>query len=80
MTWRIGEILIQKKLITWEQLSEVLVEQKKTKELTGEILVRKGFISYPLLYKALAEQRGIPFVDLGRVKINPKAVESIPRS
>ena len=80
MTWRIGEILIQKKLITWDQLSDALEEQKRTKELTGEILVRKGYISRPLLYKALAEQHEVRFVDLKRTKINPKAVEKIPGS
>ncbi len=80
MVWRIGEILVQKKLITWEQLQEVLEEQKKTKEFTGEILVRKGYLSQPLLYKALAEQYQIRFVDLKRIKINPKAIELIPRS
>ena len=80
MAWRIGELLVQKKLITWEQLEEVLEEQKKTKEFTGEILVRKGYISQSLLYKALAEQYQMRFVDLKRIKINPKAVEFIPRS
>lgn len=80
MEWRIGEILIQKKLINWDQLREALEEQKKTHELTGEILIRKKYISPALLYKALAEQHGIPFLDLKRTRINPKAVEKIPRS
>ncbi len=80
MAWRIGEILVQKKLISWNQLEEVLEEQKKTKEFIGEILIRKGFISSSLFYRALAEQHKLRFVDLKRVKINPKAIELIPRS
>jgi type IV pilus assembly protein PilB len=80
MFWRIGEILIQKKLISWEQLSEVLDEQKKSKEFTGEILIRKGFISANLLYKALADQYDMKFVDLKRTRVNPRAIELIPRS
>ncbi len=80
MTWRIGEILIQEKLINWDQLSESLEEQEKTKEFIGEILVRKGFISKSLLYGALAKQHRMRFVDLDRIHINPKAVELIPRS
>ncbi len=80
MTWRIGEILIQKKLINWDQLQEALSEQKMTKEYTGTILVRKGFVSDLLLYKALAEQYQVRFVDLARIKINPKAVEKLPKS
>lgn len=80
MSWRIGEILIRKKLINFEQLEEVLREQKVTKEFTGTILIRKGYISTPLLHKALAEQYGMRFIDLARTKINPKAVERLPRS
>lgn len=80
MAWRIGELLVQKKLVTWEQLQEVLEEQKTTKEFTGEILVRKGYLSQALLYKTLAEQYNIRFIDLKRIQINVKAVELIPRS
>jgi len=80
MTWHIGEILIQKKLITWDQLHSALEEQKKTKELTGEILVRRGFISRRLLFKALADQHRMPFVDLNRIRINPDAVALLPKS
>jgi hypothetical protein len=80
MFWRIGEILVQKKLISWEQLEEVLAEQKRTKEFTGEILIRKGYIPAVFLYKALADQYQMRFVDLKRTFINPKAVELLPRS
>ncbi len=80
MFWRIGEILVQKKLISWEQLKEALDEQKKTKEFTGEILIRKGFIAPIFLYKALADQYQMRFVDLTRTRVNPKAVELLPRS
>ena len=80
MNWHIGELLVQKKLISWEQLADVLEEQKLTKELTGEILVRKKYISQNLLYKTLAEQYSMRYVDLRKTKINPKAVELVPHS
>ena len=80
MTWHIGEILVQKKLISWEQLHDALQEQRKTKEFTGQILVRKRYISDLLLYKALAEQHKLRYVDLKRTKINPKAVAAVPKS
>ena len=80
MTWHIGEILIQKKLISWEQLQDALEEQKKTRELTGEILIRKGYVPANLFYKALAEQYQLRFVELKRSRINPKALTLIPRS
>ncbi|OGW78641.1 MAG: hypothetical protein A2Z83_01500 [Omnitrophica bacterium GWA2_52_8] len=80
MAWRIGEILIRKRYIDWEQLEEVLAEQQTRKEFTGELLVQKGYISRRLLYKAIAEQNGLRFVDLKRTHINPSAVQMIPES
>lgn len=80
MVWHIGELLIQKKLISWEQLEDVLQEQKQTKELTGELLVRKKYISQGLLYKTLADQYAMRYIDLKKTKINPRAVEIVPQS
>ena len=80
MVWHIGELLIQKKLISWEQLEDVLQEQKKTKEMTGEMLVRKKYISQGLLYKTLADQYAMRYIDLKKIKINPRAVEIVPQS
>lgn len=80
MVWHIGELLIQKKLISWEQLEDVLQEQKKTREMTGELLVRKKYISQGLLYKTLADQYTMRYIDLKKTKINPRAVEIVPQS
>lgn len=78
--WRIGEILIQKRLITWEQLGEALAEQKQTRAFLGEILLKKNFVTPHLFYKSLADQFGMRFVDLERIHVNPKAVDLIPYS
>lgn len=80
MTWRIGELLVQKKLISWNQLQEALSEQEKTKELTGQILIRKGYISENLFFKTLADQYEMRFIQLDKVHINPAAVNLIPGS
>ncbi len=78
--WHIGEILIQKKLINWQQLEEALNDQKRTQEFVGEVLVRKKFISRYLLFKALAERHAMPFVDLSHVFIDSRIVGRVPRS
>jgi len=80
MHWHIGEILVQKKLITWDQLNECLEEREQSKEYTGEILIRKGYVSARLVYKALAEQTDMEFVDLSRTHINPRAIDKVPQS
>lgn len=61
---RIGEILIQKKLITEAQLHDALVSQKISDGFIGKILVSKGAIAERQLMEALSEQFDVPFVDL----------------
>ena len=50
---RIGEHLVQRKVITIAQLAEALEEQDKTKELIGQLLVKKGFLTQDKLKEAL---------------------------
>ena len=58
----LGEILIQKKLITPEQLEEALKIQAETREFLGAILIEKRFIREDDLLRALSEQFQIPIV------------------
>lgn len=43
--FRIGEHMLQRKLITVTQLAELLEEQKQTGEQLGELVIRKGIIT-----------------------------------
>ena len=61
---RLGEILLQKNLITAEQLTECLNEQKLTKDYLGAILLKKRLLKEEDLMKALSEQFDMPFVSL----------------
>jgi len=67
---RLGEILIEKGMITEAQLNEVLQEQKQRGGFLGAIIVEKGWISKKGLSGALAEQFGIPMVELDAQNIN----------
>jgi type IV pilus assembly protein PilB len=80
MIWRIGEILIQKKLINWQELEQCLLEQEASKDFVGQILIRKGYITSSRFYRVLAEQFEMDYVDLGHTRVNPKAVAVLPRS
>ena len=66
---RLGELLVEKRLVTEEQLKAALEEQRTTKEFLGSLLVRKGRLRREDLLQTLAEQMGLPFVrlDLERV-------------
>ena len=58
--WRpLGELLVEKGLVTKEELDRALTEQEETGRLLGTILVERGFVSGPALAVALAEQYGV---------------------
>ena len=76
---RIGQILIQKKLITPEQLMEALKIQKEKKERLGELLVNLGYISKDALLEVLSVELNIPAVHLARTKIPPEAIAMVPK-
>ena len=80
---RIGDYLVEQKLITQEQLMEVLAKQKEpenTGRRFGEMVVELGFISEISLSKALAAKLRVPYVDLGNIDIDEDAVRRIPES
>jgi len=78
MALRIGEILVEKKIITPEELEIALKEQEKTKEMLGEVLVRMGFVTEKEMLQVLAEQQGIAFVELKEAKIDERVIKSVP--
>ncbi|MGH7272862.1 MAG: F0F1 ATP synthase subunit beta [Nitrospiria bacterium] len=54
---KLGEILLEKKLITPEQLERALQKQGETKEFLGSILINMGYLTEAKLLRALSEQR-----------------------
>ena len=60
VTWRpLGALLVEKGLLTAEELEEALAAQQTTGKRLGQILVDRGHLSGPALTNALAEQYGI---------------------
>ena len=56
---QLGEILLSHKVITQEQLTSALEEQKLHPRPLGRILVQMGFLSDKLLLQALSAQKGV---------------------
>ena len=77
---RIGDVLVEAKIITPQQLEEALKIQKQTNKKLGEILVEKGYITEDELIEILEFQLGIPHIKLDVYPIDPKAVEMISES
>jgi len=76
---RIGQLLIQKKLITKDQLAEALNIQKEKKERLGELLVNMGYISKDSLLEVLSIELNIPAVHLARTKVPPEVIRLVPK-
>lgn len=77
---RIGEILLEKGLITKEQLNRALENQRLTKKALGEVLVELGYVTWEELTEALAEQYNIPMLkDPPRI-IAAEVLNSLPRA
>jgi len=75
---RIGELLVREGLITSDQLSKALQEQKQNGTRVGYNLVKLGFIPEVELTKMLAKQHRMPAVDLSRFEVDPKIAKMIP--
>ena len=58
----LGQLLIDRKLITPEQLAVALADQKNTKEPLGQIFVRLGLVKEADLRAVLSEQLGVSFL------------------
>ena len=74
-----GERLIEKKLITQEQLKDAIKKQKSDPRPVGEILVAEGLITENQLLEVLSEQLGIPFIDIEYYKIDESILELFPK-
>jgi type IV pilus assembly protein PilB len=73
-------MLLQKGLITNQQLTAALEQQAATREYVGTILIRMGSITEPQLMGALAEQMDVPYINLANRPIEAWVLEKIPAS
>ena len=76
----LGQILLERGLISQEQLDEALKVQKNTTEQLGRILVELGSASEKDVLRAHAEQLGIPFLELDRTSVDEDVAKAIPQS
>ena len=75
----LGEMLVNRGVITQDQLRIALTEQRRTGQQVGKILVQLGFLSEATLREALSENLGQDAVDLSRVIVDAQALRTIPK-
>jgi len=77
---RLGEILIERKLITQEDLERALELQKERGDKLGKTLVDLGFIATRDVLAALSDQLGVPLVTIeGPPAVSPETEALSPR-
>lgn len=74
---RIGDLLVQNKVITEEQLQLALQKQKSTGTRLGRTLVTMGYVPEDRFLEFLSEQLKIPFIDLRRFRFDQVAVKRL---
>jgi MSHA biogenesis protein MshE len=77
---RLGDLLLEKKLISEQQLKEALEEQRASGRKLGRVLIDIGAVSEADLHSCLAAALNIPYVDLAHMALDPKAVTKLPES
>ncbi len=79
-TSRLGDILVKNNIITSEQLTAALQEQKMSggQSKLGTILVKNGLVKEPDLVAFLSRQYGVPTIALSDYDVDPAVIKIIP--
>ncbi|WP_206518797.1 GspE/PulE family protein [Fervidobacterium sp. 2310opik-2] len=75
---KLGDVLIEKGIITPFELERALEMQSQLKKPLGEVLVQMGYCTWDDIVKVLAEQYGIEAC-IGEVKIDNEFVKKFPK-
>jgi type IV pilus assembly protein PilB len=71
----LGEILVESKTLTEEQLREAMSRQQRSKKRLGEILMDLGFASPDEVLDGLSTQLGVPPTRVNSFTVTPEALE-----
>jgi type IV pilus assembly protein PilB len=75
---QLGELLIERGIISQNQLEKALAVQQERGGLIGEILVELGFAKEEEIAQTLTAQYGFPYLPLSNYDINPDIANIIP--
>ncbi|TCV85209.1 GspE/PulE family protein [Sulfurirhabdus autotrophica] len=75
---RLGEILVQQKLLSEEQLNMALAEQKRSGRKLGRVFVENGFVTEEQISGALAKQLNIPYINLKFYNLKSEVAHMLP--
>ena len=74
---RLGEILLQQRLISADDLDKSLEEQKRTGRKLGRVIVDLGYVTETQISEAFARQLNIPFIDLSKFNVKAELINKL---
>ncbi len=77
---RLGDLLVEKGLITLDQLKFALSEQKKLGRKLGRTLIDLGMIEENNMLKLLSRQLSIPLIDLNNYHYKDDVAKLLPET
>ncbi len=77
---RLGDLLVEQKVITEEQLTTALSEQKKLGLKLGRTLIELRYIDEERLLDFLSRQFQIPYIDLRMYNYSAETVQKLPET
>lgn len=77
---RLGDLLVQQKLISQDQLKFALEQQKHSGRKLGRVLADNAFVTEEQISEALAKQLNIPYINLKYYNINAEQVRLLPEN
>ena len=75
---RLGQLLIDARILTPEQLEDVLTLQKTDGRKLGVLLVESGLVTETLLTQVLSQQLSVPWVSLNHIDFSRELLELVP--
>lgn len=77
---QIGEILLEKNILTKRQLNSALKVQQNSERKLGEILVEKGYTTEERVLEAYAGQKGLLYIsNVRRASLDPVVASTLPK-
>jgi MSHA biogenesis protein MshE len=77
---RLGDLLVEHKLISETQLKEALGAQKKSGHKLGRVLIEYGYVKENDLLSLISQQLNVPLIDLNLFELNPEVCKLIPET
>jgi len=76
----LGELLVERGVVTRAQVQEAVDHQKNNGGLFGEVLVKLGYATEENIAQALTAQYGFPYLPLSNYEIDPEVIKTVPEN